>query len=139
MAYLPEGYAVPPPLPHERAFWEFCERRELRIQQCVDCARFRHPPQPHCPHCRSVQNRWTQVAGTGEVYTFTIVRQAAEPKLREATPYNVAIVLLDGTGDIRLTSNVIDASPDEMRVGLRVSLVWEAAGGMTLPRFRKVS
>lgn len=137
MSYLPDGFAVPPALPHEAAFWQHCAQRELRIQQCADCGRFRHPPQPACARCRSTRSRWTAVTGDGEVYTYTIVHHAAEKVLREALPYNVAIVLLDGADDVRLTSNVIDAKPEEMRVGLRVKLVWESAGGRWLPRFRK--
>jgi uncharacterized OB-fold protein len=137
MSYLPSDFAVPAPLPHEVPFWEYCERRELRIQQCASCGRFRHPPQPVCALCRSTKSQWTQVGGDGEVYTYTIVHHAATPSLREAVPYNVAIVLLDGADDVRLTSNVIDVPPGEMRVGLRVKLAWETAGGRLLPRFRK--
>lgn len=137
MSYLPADFAVPNALPHELAFWEYCERRELRIQQCLDCGRFRHPPQPVCARCRSTRAQWTQVSGDGEVYTYTIVHHAATPALREALPYNVAIVLLEGADDVRLTSNVVDVSPEEMRVGLRVKLVWESAGGRSLPRFKK--
>ncbi len=139
MAYLPAGFHVPPPLPHERAFWTYCGLRELRIQQCTDCGRFRHPPQPTCACCRSSSSTWTPVSGNGVVYTYTIVRQAVEPALRESVPYNVAIVLLDDADDVRLTSNVIDAAPDEICIGLRVALVWETAGTLTLPRFRKVA
>lgn len=137
MSYLPADFTVAPALPHERPFWEYCQRRELRIQQCADCGRFRHPPQPVCAQCRSTRSQWTPVPGGGEVYTYTIVHHAAEKTLREAVPYNVAIVLLDGAGDVRLTSNVIDASPAEMRVGLRLKLHWETAGERLLPRFRK--
>jgi uncharacterized OB-fold protein len=137
MSYLPADFVVPEALPHERPFWDYCEKRELRIQQCVDCGRFRHPPQPVCAQCRSTRTQWTQVSGKGEVYTYTIVHHAATPALRESVPYNVAIVLLDGADDVRLTSNVVDASLEEMRVGLRVELVWETAGGRLLPRFRK--
>jgi uncharacterized protein len=137
MSYLPADFAVPEALPHERPFWDYCQKRELRIQQCVDCGRFRHPPQPVCAQCRSTRTQWTQVSGKGEVYTYTIVHHAATPALRETVPYNVAIVLLDRADDVRLTSNVVDVTPDQMRVGLRVELVWETAGGRLLPRFQK--
>jgi len=41
---------------------------------------------------------------------------------------------------VRLVSNVIDAAPGEMVVGLRVTLAWdEIENGMFLPRFRKAS
>ena len=62
------------------------------------------------------------------------------PALKQATPYNVALVHLDGAGDVRLVSNVVDAEPGEMRVGMRVSLFWdEMANGGYLPRFKKAA
>lgn len=138
MAYLPAGTPLPQPTPDDLPFWEACARRELRIQRCADCGRFRHPPMPRCPDCRSPRFDWQPVDGEGEVFSFTIVRHAVHPALRDAVPFNVAVVMLDGTGDVRLVSNVVDATPEEMRIGLRVSLVWdEVPGGGALPRFRK--
>lgn len=137
MGYLPTGFTVPPELPHERPFWEYARARELRIQQCADCGRFRHPPQPVCQHCRSFADRWTKVDGTGMLYSYTIVHQAAQEALRSSVPYNVAVVLLDGTGDVRLISNVIDVAPGDLRIGMPLALVWEMHGERTVPRFRR--
>ncbi len=136
MAYLPEGFDVPPMLPHELAFRDFCDAGELRIQRCGDCGCFRHPPQPVCSHCRSRHIDWAHVSGEGEVYSYTVIHQAATGALREATPYNVVVVLLDGTQDVRLISNLIDVEPEALRIGLRVRLVWETHGGHQVPRFR---
>lgn len=135
--YLPGGFAVPDELPHERPFWKYTANRELRIQQCADCGRFRHPPQPVCAYCRSFKDQWTAVSGHGELYSYTVVRQAATPALRDAVPYNVAVVLLEGTGDVRLITNVIDVPPDELKVGMPLELVWETMGERVLPRFRR--
>ncbi len=53
-------------------------------------------------------------------------------------PYNVAVIHLDEADDVRVVSNVIDAAPEEMRVGLRVNLCWDdTAEGVPLARFRK--
>ena len=46
------------------------------------------------------------------------------------------VVLLDGAGDVRLVSNLMDAAPGDLRIGMRVKLAWdEAEGGRFLPRF----
>jgi hypothetical protein len=137
MAYLPDGTPTPEANPDDRPFWEACARRELRIQRCASCGRHRHPPMPRCPACRSREVEWHRVSGEGEVFSYTIVHHAVHPALRSAVPFNVVVVLLDGTGDVRLVSNVIDAKPEELVVGLRVSLVWDAIPGGALPRFRK--
>jgi uncharacterized OB-fold protein len=136
MPYLPAGFAVPPFLPHELGFAEGCRVRELRLQRCADCGRFRQPPAPRCAHCRSNRADWTAVSGRGEIFTFTIVRHAANPVLREALPYNVIVVLLEGTEGVRLVSNLIDLPPEQIRIGQRVVLHWDLRGAMPLPCFQ---
>ena len=75
---------------------------------------------------------------TGQVFSYTIVHHAAHPALKSAVPYNVAVVHLDGADDVRLVSNVIDTTPEEMKVGLRVTLDWDDNGeGQLLACFRK--
>ena len=72
------------------------------------------------------------------MFSYTIAHHAVHPTLKAALPYNIAVVLLEGAGDVRLVSNIIDAAPEEMRIDMPVELVWEdLPGGMTLPRFRK--
>lgn len=139
MAYLPPGMPAPEPVDRDEAlFWEACARRELRIQRCKGCGRFRHPPVPVCPDCRSFETEWVEVPGTGGVFSYTIAHHPVHPALKGAVPYNVALVHLDGAGDVRLVGNVVDAAPEEMRVGMRVALVWEELpDGGFLPRFRK--
>jgi uncharacterized OB-fold protein len=140
MPYLPDGTPLPRPTPDDRPYWEAIDRRELRIQCCAACNSFRHPPTPLCPDCGSDRIAWRQVPGTGEVFSWTIATHATHPALKAAVPYNIAVVALDGAGDVRIVSNVIDARPEEMRIGLRLRLVWEptAAGGY-LPRFAKLT
>lgn len=138
MSYLPEATPMGFPGPDEAPFWAACEAGELRVQRCTACGRHRHPPGPTCPACRSEAHDWHRVPGTGAVFTYTIVHQAAHPALRASLPYNVAVVLLDDTDDVRLVSNVVDVAPEDMAIGLRVAVVWEAAGeGRTIPRFRR--
>jgi uncharacterized OB-fold protein len=79
------------------------------------------------------------VSGDGEVYTWTVVRHAVNPALRDSVPYNVVVVLLDGTDGVRLVSNLIDAPPEALRIGLRVTLTWERRGDVDLPCFRVAS
>jgi uncharacterized OB-fold protein len=138
MSYLPHGTPLPQPNPDDQAFWDFCSRRDLRIQRCGHCGRFRHPPAPFCGVCGSGEIDWAAVPGTGSVFSYTVVHHPAHPALKAAVPYNVAVVHLDDADDVRLVSNVIDAAPADLSVGMRVTLAWdEVEGGMFLPRFRK--
>ena len=139
MAYLPDGTPPPQPGPEDRPFWDACARRELRIQRCGACGRFRHPPMPRCPRCRSDAIAWAQVPGTGVVYTYTIVRHPVHPALVDAVPYTVVVVLLDGVDDVRLVSNLVDVAPDDVVIGMPVALVWDETPHGPLPRFRRAS
>jgi uncharacterized OB-fold protein len=138
MAYLPDGTPLPHAGPDDAPYWQFCRERTLRIQRCTACGLHRHPPGPCCPRCGSFEHEWAPVSGRGSVFSWTVVHHPVHPAHRGAVPYNVAVVLLDGADEVRLVSNVIDAAPGEMRIGLPVEVVFEDAGeGWVLPRFRK--
>ena len=138
MSYLPDAMPLPDPTPDERQYWDFCRQKDLRIQKCGACGTFCHPPSPLCPRCRSDKITWAKVSGNGTVFTYTVVHHAADPAVKPALPYNIAVVMLEDADDVRLVSNVIDVAPDDMRIGLPVRLVWEPTrDGGFLPRFRK--
>ncbi|MGE0820817.1 MAG: Zn-ribbon domain-containing OB-fold protein [Candidatus Binatia bacterium] len=138
MAYLPNDVPGPRPRVHDRTFWNYCQQRELRFQRCAACQVFRHPPAPVCPHCRSFESDWIRAPESGVVFSFTLVHHPAHPAVAPIVPYNVVVVDFPECGHARLVSNVIDAKPEEIRIGMLVSLVWETAGnGMLVPRFVK--
>ncbi len=136
--YLPAEIAAIAPDADTAPFWDACRERRLVIQRCAACGLFRHPPIAGCPSCGSRSTDWVAVAGTGMVYSYTIVRHAVTPELAPHVPYNAALIALDGAPGVKLISNVVDASPEEMRIGLPVEVAWEEARpGVVLPRFRK--
>lgn len=138
MAYLPDGMPLPQPGPDDQPYWDYCRQRELRIQRCTACGRFRHPPVPVCAQCGSFAHEWARVSGRGTVFSYTVAHHPVHPALKDAVPYNIAVVMLEGADEVRIISNVTDATPEEMRVGLPVELAWDATpDGGYLPRFRK--
>ena len=78
---------------------------------------------------------WVRSAGVGEVYTFSVTYQNHSPGFREELPYVLAVVeLADG---VRLMTNVIGCSPDQVRIGMAVEIVFEdVTPEVTLPKFR---
>lgn len=139
MSYLPEGLPQPKPELDDAPFWEGCRQRELKIQRCKNCHKFRHVQTgPVCPSCRSFETEWVTVSGRGTVFSYTIAYYPTHPALREAGPYNIANILLDDAGGVRLYSNVVDAKPEEMRIGMPVKIYWDPTpDGGFLPRFKK--
>jgi hypothetical protein len=71
--------------------------------------------------------------GGGTVYTYTVIRQHGQPYFRSRLPYVLGFVDLDE--GFRLLAE-IDAGPDTVQVGQRVTLNWEDHGVLAIPVFR---
>jgi uncharacterized OB-fold protein len=126
----------PHPSPEDETYWQSCRERKLVIRHCNACDTYSHPPMPTCPFCGSVDLGWRQVSGDGTVFSYTIAHHPVHAALKGHTPYNIAVVLLDGADDVRIVSNIVDAAPDEIHVGAPVKLYWdEIQDGQFLPRF----
>lgn len=120
-----------------RPFWDYCRQHELRAQRCRGCGRFRWPPRGVCPRCHSWECDWQLLDGRGTVASFVVVHRAP-PAFAADVPYVIAQVDLDGTsGCVRMTSNVVDCPWEEVRVGMKVAVVFEdVTPEFTLFKFR---
>lgn len=137
MRWFPDEMPSPAANADTAGWWEACLDHRLVVQRCLQCGTTRHPPGPVCPACRSVAAEWAELAGTGTVYTFSVVRQALSPALAGIVPYVVAVVEPDGAGGVRMVSNVVDCDPEEVTVGMAVEVAWEdMSPELSLPRFR---
>ena len=115
-------------------FWAAAEQEVLRVPRCTSCGTFRMPPGPFCPACRSQDVEWVDLPGTGEVFTWTVVRHAVVPFLRDAVPFVIAVVALDGAPGARLIANLVDVA--DVSIGQRVRVVWHhTPHGPVVPRF----
>src|SRR5689334_16666645 len=101
-------------------FWAAVARGELRIQRCVRCRTFRHPPRPMCAVCGATEDEWPMVAGTGEVWSYTVIHSPTLPAFADRTPCGAVVVRLDE--GVFLVSNLVDCPVDELAVGMRVQL-----------------
>ena len=108
-------------------FWDGCARGELLLQHCGACGTLRHPPSPICPHCRSTEHAWVPANGRGTVYTYTVVRQALAKGWDARVPYVVAVVELDEGP--RILSNIVEVAAEDVRIGMRVEVVFIASQG----------
>jgi uncharacterized OB-fold protein len=136
--YLPPEVPRPWPCVEDAPFWAACAERRLVFQACAACGRLRHPPGPRCPHCRSGDVRWTPAPPAGRVFSYTVVHHPMHEATAASVPYNVVLVEFPGLDGVRLVSNVVDAQPGQLEVGLEVELCWEPTGdGGFLPRFRR--
>ena len=115
-------------------FWEGTRRSEFLLQRCLSCDEPRFPPKPVCSHCWSTEHRWVPAAGTGSVYSYTVVHRAGMPAFREDVPYVIAVIDLDE--GVRVMSNLVGCDPEDVSVGMAVRVLFEEASEeMTLYRF----
>jgi len=115
-------------------FWDAARRGALRIKHCADCGANHYYPRPFCPKCWSTNVGWIDAAGTGTLYTYSVVRSNDLAAFRERVPYVVAMVDLDEGP--RMETNIVGCPLDELRVGMRVTVAFEDEGEIVLPRFR---
>ncbi len=128
---------VPEVTPALAPFFAAARERRLLVQRCGGCGVLRFPPRELCSGCLATDATWVEVSGRGEIYSFNIMHQVYHPGFAADVPYAVVVVkLAEGP---KLTSNVIDCPPHELRVGMPVTVVFEEmTPEVTLPKFRRV-
>jgi uncharacterized protein len=121
-----------------RPYWENARAGRLVIQRCRHCEQRWHPPLPACPHCHSTDFGWHPVAGTGTVYTYTVVRHATHAALADRVPYVIALVeLAEGP---RIVTGITGCDPAAVRAGMPVRVRFEKiTDEVSLPYFEPVS
>ena len=127
-------FPVPQVNDENRAFWMGGSEGELRIVRCNDCGYYIHPPSPRCPKCLSDDVAPSAVSGLGRVYTYTVNERAWSPGIE--VPYVIAIVALDEQSDLRLMTNIVGCSADEVEIGMPVRVEFREQGDVYAPVFR---
>jgi uncharacterized OB-fold protein len=76
-------------------------------------------------------------SGRGRIHSFTVNYQTWNPLVE--VPYVIALVELDDQAGLRLTTNLVDHSIDEVAIGRDVEVVFEDHGDVQVPVFRMAS
>ncbi|MET1001761.1 MAG: Zn-ribbon domain-containing OB-fold protein [Acidimicrobiia bacterium] len=117
-------------------FWTATAEHRLVLPRCTACGAYRFPPSPFCPRCRAQDVEWIEHDGNGEIYSFTVIRHAVIPAMKDSLPLVAAVVELPGTG-CRLIGNIVDIEPEAVRIGMAVRVDWyDVRDGCTIPIFR---
>ena len=85
-----------------------------------------------CPNCRSFRYTWELSAGTGTLYSWTVVRHPVHPAFSDV-PCVVALVEIDDCGQPRILCN-LDAPPEALLAGLPVRIWFERRGDVAVPQ-----
>ena len=130
--------ARPVPLPDEISdfYWQGARDGRLLVQRCQACSKLQYPPDVVCIHCQSLDLVPEQMSGRATVWSYTVVDRLFHAGFADALPYVVALVELDEQEGVRLLTNIVDADPADVRVGLPVEVTFETRGDAVLPQFR---
>lgn len=129
---------MPAPAPavnlETKPFWDAAAEGRLVLPRCEACETVIWYPRTLCPACGAAAISWIDAAGTGTVYSFTVVHKGQGP-YRDAAPYVVAYVELDEGP--RMMTNIVDCDPAAVRIGMAVTVVFHPTDKETaIPRFR---
>lgn len=118
----------------DRPYWTGGEHGQLLLPHCRDCERWHSPPSSRCPYCLSTHLVFTALSGLGTVYSYTVNVQAWNPTFQH--PYVIAVIELDEQDDLRLVSNIYGCAPEDVTIGMPVSVFFEQFEDVWLPLFR---
>jgi uncharacterized protein len=121
--------------PESRPYWDAAKDGRLLIQRCEACGRAQHYPRPFCSACWSDQVRWEEASGRGTLYTYSTVYMNDLPPFGDRLPYVVAAVDLEEGP--RIMTNIVGADPAELRVGMALTVEFQALDDeISAPVFR---
>jgi uncharacterized OB-fold protein len=142
---VPEAELLLPDLEGEDSapFWAGTARNELLVQACGACGRWRFPPRPMCPHCRSTETTWERASGAAKIWSFVVPHPPLLPAYAALAPYNVIVVELDEDPTIRMVGNLLESpdgqineiDPTSIQIGEPVRVVFQVVDDVTLPRW----
>jgi len=119
-----------------RFFWTSGEDGRLRFLRCSARQHYVHPPSPRCPYCLEASLAPEPVSGRGVVHSFTVNHQQWIPG---SDDYVIGLVTVAEQDDVRLTTNLVDCGPDDVRIGMAVEVTFEQVDDVWLPLFRPVT
>jgi len=128
---------LPQITPENEHYWKGGARGELTFLRCDACRTYVHPPSPLCPSCLSRQLAPAAVSGRARLLTWTVNHHRWIPGFEP--PYLIAIVEIEEQRGLRVTTNLVNCTPDELRMDLPVQVLFEERdGGIFLPLFEPV-
>jgi len=119
-------------------YWKGGARGELCFLRCAACRSYVHPPSPVCPDCLSRDLAPAAVSGRAKLLTWTVNHHPWIPGFEP--PYLIAIVEIEEQPGLRITTNLVNATPEELRMDLPVRVLFEECDdGIFIPLFEPAS
>ena len=115
-------------------FWKAAAEHRLVVPRCNRTGRYFFPPERCVPGTDSIDWDYVESGGHGTIYTYSVVYRPMTADF--VAHYVLAVVDLD-EGPAMLT-NLVDCEPEQVRIGLPVTVTFIDVEGGALPVFRPV-
>ena len=130
---MPLPFYAPPESPVAEPFWDAVRERRLVMPRCSACGRWQWYPDEAGPDCADADYEWVDVAATGVLHTRTRVHRPFLPGSKDALPFSVGLIVLDGVEGPRLVGLLDDDA--ELAIGDRVRACFVDVDGDVRPLF----
>jgi len=102
-----------------RRFFEGLTEGKVYATRCKHCGTAYFPPQADCPKCRRSDMEWIEIAGEGELLTYTII-YTKPSSFAHYPDYTVGIARFPQ--GVNVLAWVRETDPKKLRVGMKVRL-----------------
>ncbi|NLT31160.1 MAG: acyl dehydratase [Propionibacterium sp.] len=125
---------LPEPTPVSQPYWDALAEHKIRIQYSPSSDQWVFYPRTLAPGTLADDLEWREISGAGTLYTFTVADRPTAPPWTDAVPQLLAVVEWDEGP--RVSTELVDADPSQLQVGMRVEPVFCDEDGITLLRYR---
>jgi len=109
----------------------------LLIQRSTSTGNYQWYPRAHVVGTLETDVEWVEAAGTGRIYSFTIVHKTPNAEFAGATPYVLALVELDE--GVRLSTRIVETPLEDIVCDLQVTVVFnKISDDVTVSYFKAV-
>lgn len=109
----------------------------LLIQRSTSTGNYQWYPRSHVVGTLETDVEWVEAAGTGRIYSFTIVHKTPNAEFAGETPYVLALVELDE--GVRLSTRIVETPLEDIVCDLHVTVVFnKISDDATVPYFKAV-
>ena len=118
---------IPVKTQDSQPYWDAADRHELVLQKCQTCNSYNHPPGPACAKCGSAELSWESQGSdiTGTLYSYVVSYRPFLPGFQDDLPTIIAVVELDNLQEVRIIGNVLECTPEELKIGMPVKMIWQ--------------
>ena len=127
---------LPEPSEEAAPFFDGAKEGKLRLQCCDDCGTWSFPLRSRCQACGSAEMQWRDASGRGTVFSHALLHRQYHPRHEGRLP--LVLAQIDLEEGVRLPSNIVEADPADIKVGMDVEVAFETFedGSGAIPVFK---